>query len=231
MILDRKTLNNGSFLNALQEISGSERWSENRIEQSMKNMLKAHVAGEPLWIFAYGSLICNPLFQYVEKQLAVVEGWHRSFCIRLILGRGTVNCPGRMLALEQGGRASGLVYRFHEENQENELRMVWMREMVGGFYQPVWADVTVDDGRTVRAIIFAADPANIFYEKDSSPDNIISCISTAYGKLGSNRDYVLRLNDSLCHYGIVDEYIHELAARLRAKALSEKDPDNNGPSC
>ncbi|EIX9190880.1 gamma-glutamylcyclotransferase [Klebsiella pneumoniae] len=230
MILDRKALNNGAFLNAFREIPGPGLWSESRIEQSMKTMLKAHVAGEPVWIFAYGSLICNPLFQYAEKQLAVLEGWHRSFCIRLILGRGTVDQPGRMLALEPGGRTAGLVYRFREETLENELRMVWMREMVAGFYQPVWADVIVADGRTVRAIIFAADPAHMFYEKDSSPDNIISSVSAAHGNLGRNRDYVLRLNDTLCHHGLVDEYIHELAARLRAEAASEQDTDSSGAS-
>lgn len=227
MILDRKTLRNGAFLKAFRKITGPGLWSESRIEQSMQTMLKAHVTGEPLWIFAYGSLICNPLFQYADKQQAVLDGWHRSFCIRLIIGRGTVEQPGRMLALEPGGNTSGLAYRFHEDTLENELRMVWMREMVAGFYKPVWADVTVADGRTLRAIIFAADPAHMFYEKDSSPDNIISSISTAYGNLGRNRDYVLRLNEALCHHGIVDEYIHELAARLTAEDPSEHEPGHS----
>ena len=220
MVLDRQTLSNGTFLNTFRDVPGLESWPEDRIEQSMKDMLKAQTSGEPLWIFAYGSLICNPLFHYGERQLAVLDGWHRSFCIRLILGRGSVEQPGRMLALEPGGSTSGLAYRFHQDNLENELKLVWMREMVGGLYQPEWGDVTLHDGQTVRAIIFTAKPGHLFYEKASSPDTVIPYISAACGNLGRNRDYVLRLDDSLRRYGIVDEYIHGLADHLRTGAPS-----------
>ncbi|WJM80394.1 gamma-glutamylcyclotransferase [Pectobacterium brasiliense] len=214
MVLNRETLNNGTFLNAFRDVPDLEWWSETRIEKSMKDMLKIHSWGNPLWIFAYGSLIYNPLFHFAEQQRAVLDGWHRSFCIRLILGRGSVEHPGRMLALERGGSTSGLAYRFHQDNLENELRLVWMREMVGGLYQPEWADVTLSNGQTVKAIIFAASTGHPLYERDSSPDTVISYLSVASGNLGSNRDYVFRLEDSLRHYGIVDEYIHDLAVQL-----------------
>lgn len=96
-----------------------------------------------------------------------------------------------------------------------------MREMVGGLYQPVWGDVTLVDGQIVRAIIFTAQPQHIFYENNSSPDTVIRYISTACGNLGRNRDYVLHLEQSLRRYGIVDEYIHELAGRLKAEVSSD----------
>lgn len=36
---------------------------------------------EPLWIFAYGSLIWNPDFDFDMKEVGTVYGWHRSFSV------------------------------------------------------------------------------------------------------------------------------------------------------
>src|SRR5690606_23043046 len=65
-----------------------------------------------LWLFAYGSLIWNPCFEWVERRPALAHGWRRSFC----LGwdhwfRGSVERPGLMLALDRGGRCKGVAYR------------------------------------------------------------------------------------------------------------------------
>jgi cation transport protein ChaC len=43
----------------------------------------AQVPPEGLWLFAYGSLLWKPAFEFVESQAAVAQGWHRSFCIRI----------------------------------------------------------------------------------------------------------------------------------------------------
>ena len=37
--------------------------------------------GSDVWIFAYGSLICNPACEFVEERVATARGWHRSFCL------------------------------------------------------------------------------------------------------------------------------------------------------
>ncbi len=38
---------------------------------------------QELWIFAYGSLIWNPEFEFLESRSATAFGWHRSFCLKL----------------------------------------------------------------------------------------------------------------------------------------------------
>nr|WP_317851666.1 gamma-glutamylcyclotransferase [Pseudomonas sp. A-R-19] len=44
---------------------------------------------QELWIFAYGSLIWNPEFDFLESRSATAFGWHRSFCLKLTRWRGT----------------------------------------------------------------------------------------------------------------------------------------------
>jgi|GEM_PF-5094147 len=42
-------------------------------------LANAPVDGQ-IWIFAYGSLIWNPEFDFVEERLGTARGWRRSFC-------------------------------------------------------------------------------------------------------------------------------------------------------
>lgn len=214
MVLDRDSLKNGAFLRSFYDTPNIEWWSEEHINQSMRETLQGRVRGEPVWLFAYGSLIFNALFQFEENCLASLEGWHRSFCIRLVLARGSPELPGRMLALEKGGRCEGIALRFREDKLDEELGMIWTREMVGGVYRPQWVNVTLADGNVIRAIIFAADTGNVLYEKDASPETAAPLIAAASGSLGSNKDYVIHLNESLLENGITDDYIQKLAAKL-----------------
>ena len=48
-----------------------------------------------LWVFGYGSLIWEPGFAPVERRIATLHGFHRSFCMRSIHHRGTVEAPGK----------------------------------------------------------------------------------------------------------------------------------------
>ncbi|MBV8777235.1 MAG: gamma-glutamylcyclotransferase, partial [Alphaproteobacteria bacterium] len=36
---------------------------------------------EPVWIFAYGSLMWHPEMRFDERRAARVYGWHRRFCL------------------------------------------------------------------------------------------------------------------------------------------------------
>ena len=56
----------------------------------------APITTRPLWVFGYGSLLWNPGFPHVETVLAVLEGYHRSFCMRSIHHRGTEAEPPRL---------------------------------------------------------------------------------------------------------------------------------------
>lgn len=92
-----------------------------------------------VWIFGYGSLMWNPALEYRESCTGTLPGWHRAFCLRLTAGRGSATQPGRMLALKEGGRTTGVAYRLPDDTLEEELTLLWKREMITGCYLPTGA--------------------------------------------------------------------------------------------
>ena len=222
--LNRKSLINGNYLQSFKDTPGFEWWPREQIIASMQATLAKRPEGEPVWLFAYGSLIWNPQCHFVESVPALLKGWRRSFCMRLIAGRGSPEQPGRMLSLTPGGETKGLALRFVEENLEQELLMVWLREMVGGSYYPDWAELQLVDGRKAQAIIFRAHPQNELHENDDSIETIYPLISKAKGILGTNRDYVINLNNALEEHGFEDDYVGALVKKLgQRESLSEQN--------
>ncbi|OFV46691.1 Uncharacterized protein involved in cation transport [Oligella ureolytica] len=203
--LNRESLINGNYLQSFKETPGVEWCSREQIIASMQTALKKRPEGEPVWLFAYGSLIWNPQCHFVENVPALLKGWRRSFCMRLMAGRGSPEQPGRMLSLAPGGETKGLALLFAEESLEQELLMVWLREMVGGSYCPDWAELQLVDGRKVQAIIFRVHPQSPLHENDDSIETISPLISKAKGILGTNRDYVINLNSALDEHGFEDD--------------------------
>ena len=54
------------------------------------------------WVFAYGSLMWRPNFNYEEAVPALLEGAHRALCIYSVIHRGTHRRPGLVLGLDKG---------------------------------------------------------------------------------------------------------------------------------
>ena len=102
---------------------------------SLERALTRYAPGEEAWVFAYGSLMWNPALEFAEQQPCQVDGWRRSFCFWMPMGRGTPELPGLMLALEQGGACEGIAYRLAPQQVESELGLLWNREMLAGTYQ------------------------------------------------------------------------------------------------
>jgi len=43
--------------------------------------------------------------------MAIVQGWHRSFCLRITRFRATRDQNGPMMVLDRGGRCQGMILR------------------------------------------------------------------------------------------------------------------------
>ena len=54
-----------------------------------------------MWVFGYGSLLWNPGFEVDDQQIGLMHDYARSFCMRSIHHRGTVENPGLVLALDE----------------------------------------------------------------------------------------------------------------------------------
>lgn len=221
-MLTRASIDSGEYFESFGSLPPGTLWDIERINHSLKEALSARPDTGDVWIFAYGSLIWNPLLRFDEQQIATLHGWHRSFCLSMVSGRGNADTPGRMLAVEPGGATQGIAFRISSDTVDEDLRRMWIREMVLGTYQPIWADVTLIDGSVVKALVFAADPQRDQYEPDSQIKSIAPLIAAASGIHGDNADYVFTLESALIDRGLTDLYVQTLANELRQICAARK---------
>ncbi|AFJ46974.1 cation transport protein ChaC [Shimwellia blattae DSM 4481 = NBRC 105725] len=215
-MLTRDFLINADCKSAFGDIDESLLWSPEQRAASLAATLACRPDSGPVWIFGYGSLMWNPAMVYDDACTGTLEGWHRAFCLRLTAGRGTACQPGRMLALKQGGRTTGLAYRIPQEDTAQELTLLWKREMITGCYLPTWCRLTLDDGREIHALVFIMDPRHPQYEADTRPQVIAPLIARASGPLGTNAQYLFSLEAQLKKLGMADESLDTLVGEVRA---------------
>lgn len=189
--------------------------SEEDRENSRAEVMAQHVPGEDLWVFGYGSLMWNPAIQIAESLPARVEGFSRSFCMRLMFGRGMPDNPGLMLCLVPGGACAGIAHRIAPEHVESESKILWMREMLSGAYIPTWVDIDLG-AQHVRGVTFVMNTAHPRYLPGLSANEKAARIAKAEGHLGTNRDYLFRTVAALTSAGVNDTYLDDIHARVRA---------------
>ena len=82
-----------------------------------------------LYVFAYGSLMWDPGFRFVERRRGLLRGYHRAFCIYSHHYRGTPQNPGLVLGLAPGGACRGIVYRVAPADDKEVRAYLWEREI------------------------------------------------------------------------------------------------------
>jgi glutathione-specific gamma-glutamylcyclotransferase len=174
--------------------------------------------GDGVWMFAYGSLIWNPTIHYRARRLARAVGWHRSFCLSVKAGRGTHENPGLMLGLQPGGDCTGVAFRIEEAVVEQELDVLWRREMVAEGYVPRWVTIDDTEGREIGgAIAFTINPAGPSYCGELPEAEVVRRLATARGGLGSGAEYLFNTRDGLRSLGIRDPFVERLAELVTAE--------------
>ncbi|TPJ31556.1 gamma-glutamylcyclotransferase [Mesorhizobium sp. B2-7-2] len=146
-----------------------------------------------VWVFAYGSLLWNPCFEFVEERPATVYGWHRRFSLWLTRWRGSRERPGLMLALDRGGSCRGVVYRLHDHNIDLAINRLLRREMAANppTNVPRWVSVRSAGGQ-LPAIAFVANRAGPGYAAALPEETTVEILSLAAGHIGSCADYLRR---------------------------------------
>lgn len=214
--LTRESILSGHVAAMVRTVDPSvEILSDRALRQSRDALLADHGGGD-LWVFAYGSLIWNPAFHHAERRAARLHGYHRRFCLRTELGRGSPGRPGLMLALEAGGSCTGMAYRISAAEVEQESLILWKREMIVGSYEPRW--VVVDGaGPDRRAITFVMNKTHPMYAGRLSRAEIVDTLATSQGMLGRGCDYIYNLVDALASAGIQDRALVSIASAVRAQ--------------
>jgi glutathione-specific gamma-glutamylcyclotransferase len=167
-----------------------------------------------VWLFAYGSLMWNPIVRYREKRIATVRGHHRRFCMWTRLYRGSPENPGLVLGLVPGGSCRGVAYRIAASEAREELELIWRREMINGGYHPTWLRIITTGGRG-WAIGFVSDKRFIDYAGLLPEDRIAAIVGGAKGYAGSCAAYLFDTAAHLDQLGIRDPALRRIRGQVK----------------
>ncbi|WP_202615448.1 gamma-glutamylcyclotransferase [Rhizobium deserti] len=175
--------------------------------------LVMEIGDEPLWIFAYGSLIWKPGFDSIASRRATAYGWHRSFSLRIERGRGSPDQPGLMMMLSRGGRCDGVIYRVADEDKRNQIEKALRREVShqDSLSTFRWLPVRTTEGETVRALTFWVGGNSPRILRPVLPlEEVAPVLARACGHRGSCAEYLYNTVVHLAEFGIRDRNLWRL---------------------
>ncbi len=169
------------------------------------------------WIFGYGSLIWRPDFPYSERRRAAISGWRRRFWQASPDHRGVPEAPGRVVTLvrEEAARCWGVAFKPSAEDYGAIIAALDVRERNG--YEMLELDLHFDDGSVARGITYVAGPDNPSFVGPAALGDMARQIAGAHGPSGPNREYLLRLAETLRELDVHDEEVHGLRDVLLAQ--------------
>ena len=175
------------------------------------------LSGGELWVFAYGSLMWRPDFEFLERRPARLVGAHRALCVYSFVHRGTPEKPGLVLGLDRGGNCRGIAYRVAAASRAETIRYLRAREQVTMVYReamrPVW--LGDDPQQSVPALCYMVDRGHVQYAGRLALERQLHFVRQGHGRSGNNRDYVLDAVKEIERQGYRDAQLHLLAERLK----------------
>jgi cation transport protein ChaC len=190
--------------------------SPTQLLATLRAALQPWQPGTPFWIFAYGSLMWNPEFEFDACHVGTVRGYHRAFRIWSRINRGTPDNPGLVLTLECGGSCRGLVYRISADRVQEEMSRIWKREMTFGSYRPKWLNCGVGD-TSFKALAFTVNRGCSGYAGAIPEDVVVEAIAGARGRYGPAHDYLFKTTETLREHGIRDARVEHLTNLVKAR--------------
>jgi len=174
-------------------------------------------SSQPVWIFAYGSLMWNPEMRFAERLPARVYGYHRSFCLYSPEYRGTREKPGLVLGLDRGGSCRGIAYRLSEATLGAEIDLLWTREMTGFVYHMTPLRIATARG-PVSGYAFTVRRDSPDYAGRLAPEAVARIVATSKGDRGTGRDYLANTVRHLDELGIADAALRHIERLVRGTA-------------
>ena len=210
--MDREVLARGDVMARARQRDGQAATvlSDEALLASRRAVIPDHFDG-PLWVFGYGSLIWNPVIAFDQRIDALVRGYHRRFCMWTTIGRGSPDCPGLVLGLDQGGATKGQLFRIPHDKMIAEIDVLWRREMMADSYRPVWVKAQTEQG-PITALSFAIRRNRPTYAPRLSVEETARIIHKAVGFVGPCRDYLEGTYGGLQDAGITDRHMAQLLA-------------------
>lgn len=169
-----------------------------------------------MWVFGYGSLIWDPGFPVAERHIAVVQDWHRSFCMRSVHHRGTPQAMGLVLALDRvpGATCAGIAFRVMPGAEAQTLARLRERELISSAYLEHSVQVSLGDGAALEGLTYVINQNHDQYCGGLPLEEQAQIIACAKGGRGTNRDYLFSTAQHLNELGIGDADLDWLVARV-----------------
>jgi len=167
-----------------------------------------------LWVFGYGSLMWRPGFDFAERTLAALHGFHRALCIYSHVHRGTPDRPGLVLGLDRGGSCRGVAFRVERAGREATLDYLRAREQATAVYRETRHRIRLSDGRAVEAVAYTADRGHAQYAGRLPHEELVRLVLQGVGISGANPDYEINTHAHLRAMGLRDRTLAALAKAL-----------------
>ena len=185
-------------------------WYSDSEREAERSRILAGCRDADLWVFGYGSLMWDPAFRFAEVRRAHVTGHARHFILKDTYGgRGTVDAPGLMVALDEGARCDGLAFRIAREHIEEETKVLWQRERIGPAYVPVFLEAVTAQGAIV-ALTFVADHGAALIDAGLTWLQQVEYCATGAGFMGTSLDYLRNIARQFAALGIEDDEVSQL---------------------
>jgi cation transport protein ChaC len=174
------------------------------------------VSNDAVWVFGYGSLMWRPGFDFVDRRIARLHGYHRHFCVWSHRYRGSPKVPGLVLGLDRGGSCRGVAYRIAPERADEVLAYLHEREMITGIYRPSRLSMTVTDDQgtidRITAQTYVVDRAHPQYAGTLSRAELAALVIQGVGTAGPCRDYLVNTVEHLREMAIPDRRLERMLA-------------------
>jgi cation transport protein ChaC len=169
-----------------------------------------------MWVFGYGSLLWNPGFEIDDTQVGVMHDYARSFCMRSIHHRGTVERPGLVLALDEvkGASCEGVALRVKAGDETHTLAYLRERELISSAYLERTLPVHLKTGEVIEAVTYVIDPDHNQYCHLDLEEQA-QAITHAVGDRGPNPEYLHNTAQHLVDLGIEDADLNWLSQRVK----------------
>ena len=174
-------------------------------------------SSSPHWVFGYGSLIYKVDFPYLRREIASLAGWQRRFWQGSHDHRGTPDAPGRVLTLipEPGAVCRGGAFQVEEtvfDHLDYREKNGYERHDTSLLLHPQTAS---EDDEQVEGTVYIASPDNPAYLGDAPIGELARHIARSEGPSGTNREYLLKLDEALRQIDASDSHVTTLAQAVR----------------